>query len=241
MLASISRALEIRDATYGHGARVAALAEPVAVRLGWERERIKALRLAAPLHDIGKLKVRREVLGKAGPLTLDERAEIRHHPRAGASLVLPLRRAWNALPYLLFHHEHWDGSGYPAGLRGRSIPVEARILAVADAFDAMISPRPYRPALSHEVALSEIARCVDQLARLTPRSLEAVLRTRESAVSRVLRAVVSWSASRRLSLLSRPRMFWVRGRWFGVVVTRLRLRYAAAFAASSFEAVKGRS
>ena len=159
MLASISRALEQRDRTYGHGARVAALAEPLASSLGWDRERIKALRSAAPLHDIGKVKVRPEVLAKPGPLTPEEVAEIRRHPTAGAALVTPLRSARHALPYVLFHHERWDGGGYPAGLHGRSIPMEARILAVADAFDAMISTRPYRPALSHERALAEIGRC----------------------------------------------------------------------------------
>ncbi|HKI93007.1 MAG TPA: HD-GYP domain-containing protein [Gaiellaceae bacterium] len=158
MLVAISRALEERDQTYGHGARVAALAEPVAVALGFDRERIRSLRLGAPLHDIGKVKVRQEVLGKPGPLTLDELAEVRRHPRAGAALVLPLRRARHALPYVLFHHERWDGSGYPAGLHGHAIPVEARVLAVADAFDAMISPRPYRCALPHEHALAEIVR-----------------------------------------------------------------------------------
>jgi HD-GYP domain-containing protein (c-di-GMP phosphodiesterase class II) len=146
MLASISRALEQRDQTAGHGARVAALAEPVAVRLGWDRDRIRTLRFAAPLHDVGKVKVRPQVLGKPGPLTLEELDEIRRHPTAGAQLVLPLRR----------FHERWDGSGYPAGLRGRAIPVEARVLAVADAFDAMISPRPYRCALTHEHALAEV-------------------------------------------------------------------------------------
>jgi len=173
MLASLSRALEQRDQTHGHGARVAALAEPVAVRLGWDRDRIRSLRFAAPLHDIGKVKVRREVLGKLGPLTPEEQAEIRNHPRAGASLVLELRRVWHALPYVLFHHEHWDGSGYPAGLRGRAIPFEARLLAVADAFDAMISPRPYRRALSHDHALAEIERCAGT--QFDPRVAETFL------------------------------------------------------------------
>jgi HD-GYP domain-containing protein (c-di-GMP phosphodiesterase class II) len=158
MLASISRALEQRDQTYGHGARVAALAEPVAVRLGWDGERIRALRFAAPLHDVGKVKVRPQVLGKPGPLTLSEQEEIRRHPTAGARLVLEMRRFRIALPYVLFHHERWDGGGYPVGLHGRRIPIEARILAVADAFDAMISPRPYRQALSHEHALAEVER-----------------------------------------------------------------------------------
>ncbi len=156
MLASISRALEERDQTHGHGARVAALAEPVAVRLGWDRQRITSLRLAAPLHDIGKVKVRREVLGKPGPLTLAEQAEIRHHPRAGASLVLELRRAWHALPYVLFHHERWDGSGYPDLLHGRNIPIGGRVFAVADSLDAMTSDRPYRAAYPWETAVEEV-------------------------------------------------------------------------------------
>jgi HD-GYP domain-containing protein (c-di-GMP phosphodiesterase class II) len=156
MLQSIARALEERDQTLGHGARVAALAEPIALELGWDRDRIRALRWAAPLHDVGKVKIRPQLLGKSGPLTLDEVAEIRGHPAAGAQLVLPLRRFHDALPYVLFHHERWDGEGYPAGLSGRRIPIEARILAIADAFDAMISPRPYRRALTHEHALGEV-------------------------------------------------------------------------------------
>jgi HD-GYP domain-containing protein (c-di-GMP phosphodiesterase class II) len=158
MLASIARALEQRDHTNGHGARVAALAEPVAAQLGWDRERIRSLRFAAPLHDVGKVTVRPQLLGKPGPLTLEELAEIRRHPKAGAQLVLHLRRFRGALPCILFHHERWDGGGYPAGLRGHGIPIEARIVAIADAFDAMISPRPYRPALTHEHALDEVER-----------------------------------------------------------------------------------
>jgi HD-GYP domain-containing protein (c-di-GMP phosphodiesterase class II) len=159
MLGSISRAVEERDQTTGHGARVAALAEPLAYRLGWVERQVAGLRFGAPLHDIGKVAVRRDVLLKLGPLTLEELAEIRVHPRAGAELVLPLASARAALTYVLFHHEWWDGSGYPVGMSGRSIPVEARLLAVADAFDAMTSPRPYRRALTSARALHEIERC----------------------------------------------------------------------------------
>jgi HD-GYP domain-containing protein (c-di-GMP phosphodiesterase class II) len=159
MLATISRALEERDQTQGHGARVAALAEPVARRLGWDDEKIAGLRFGAPLHDIGKVTVRSEVMRKAGPLTLAELAEIRMHPAAGAALIGPLRSAHQAMPYVLFHHERWDGGGYPSGLSGASIPVEARLIGVADAFDAMTSSRPYRPALSTDRALAEIAIC----------------------------------------------------------------------------------
>jgi HD-GYP domain-containing protein (c-di-GMP phosphodiesterase class II) len=159
MLAAISRALEERDQTHGHGVRVAALAEPIAWRLGWDEQRVAGLRFGAPLHDIGKVSVRRDVLLKSGPLTLEDLAEIRIHPHAGAQLVMPVRAAQHALPYVLFHHEWWDGSGYPSGLKGRAIPVEARLLAVADAFDAMTSARPYRHALTNERALAEIEGC----------------------------------------------------------------------------------
>jgi HD-GYP domain-containing protein (c-di-GMP phosphodiesterase class II) len=159
MLAAISRALEERDQSCGHGARVAAFAEAVAQRLGWSSARIDALRFGATHHDIGKVIVRREILHKAGPLTLAELAEIQQHPAAGAALVWTIPSARRALPYVLFHHEHWDGCGYPSGLQGAEIPLEARLLALADAFDAMTSPRPYRRALTHERALAEICSC----------------------------------------------------------------------------------
>jgi HD-GYP domain-containing protein (c-di-GMP phosphodiesterase class II) len=158
MLAAVVKALEERDETQGHGMRVAGLAEPVARKLGWGPERIAMLRNAAPLHDVGKVVVRAEVLLKPGPLSPEERAEMRTHPRAGASLVLPLRNARHLLPYVLLHHERWDGGGYPCGLSGESIPVEARLLAVADAFDAMTSERPYRARCPHEEALAELRR-----------------------------------------------------------------------------------
>jgi putative nucleotidyltransferase with HDIG domain len=159
MLAAITRALEERDQTQGHGARVAALAEPVAHRLGWEDARIALLRFGGLHHDIGKVVVRSDLLRKSGPLTLDELAEIRKHPSAGAELIRALPAAREALPYVLFHHEHWDGKGYPSRLQGSTIPVEARLLAVADAFDAMTSPRPYRHALTPERALLELYSC----------------------------------------------------------------------------------
>ena len=156
MLAAISLALEERDQTHGHGVRVAALAEPVARSLDWSNERLAALELGATLHDIGKVSVRPEILRKPEPLSPEEQAEIRAHPEAGAALITDLRWARPALPYVLWHHERWDGSGYPWRLRGPSIPLEARLLALADAFDAMTSPRPYRAALTHEQALAEL-------------------------------------------------------------------------------------
>ena len=173
MLAALVRCLEERDQTEGHGARVAALAEPVARRLGWAPERIAMLRHAAPIHDVGKLVVRAEVLLKPGALSADERDEMRAHPRAGASLVLPLPNAKHVLPYVLLHHERWDGEGYPCGLRGRSIPIEARLLGVADAFDAMTSLRPYRAARTYAEAFLELGREADT--QFDPDIVEAFL------------------------------------------------------------------
>src|SRR5947209_1602765 len=105
MLATISRALEERDQTQGHGDRVAALADPVARRLGWDARGLAGLRFGAPLHDIGKVSLRGDLLRKSGLLTVEERAEIETHPMLGAALVMPLRFARDALPYVLFHHE----------------------------------------------------------------------------------------------------------------------------------------
>jgi HD-GYP domain-containing protein (c-di-GMP phosphodiesterase class II) len=160
MLSVLSRAIEARDAyTRGHSARVTAIAEAIARRLEWEDERLDLLQIGGPLHDIGKLAISDEVLGKPGRLDDSELAQIREHPRLGARLLLRLAAFRGALPYVLYHHERWDGTGYPTGRAGEEIPVEARVLAVADAFDAMTSDRPYRPALSHREALDEVERC----------------------------------------------------------------------------------
>ena len=160
MLAALSEAIEARDPyTRGHSARVTALAFAVARRLGWGGERLAGLRLGGALHDVGKLAVSPRILRKPGVLTAAERSEMELHPVAGARLLEDLADARPAIPYVLHHHERWDGTGYPGGLAGAAIPVEARLLAVADAFDAMTSERPYRGAVSTEHALDELARC----------------------------------------------------------------------------------
>jgi putative nucleotidyltransferase with HDIG domain len=160
MLSMLSRAIEARDPyTRGHCARVTEIAEAIALRLGWNEERIALLRVGGPLHDIGKLGVSDEVLGKAGGLEDHELAQIREHPRIGAKILLRVVSFRDALPYVLYHHERWDGTGYPTGKAGEEIPLEARVLAVADAFDAMTSDRPYRRALTRDEALAEVERC----------------------------------------------------------------------------------
>jgi putative nucleotidyltransferase with HDIG domain len=160
MLRMLTGAIEARDPyTRGHSSRVTELAEAVARRLGWTEERIESLRLGGPLHDIGKLAVSHEVLHKEGRLDDKELAEIREHPKTGAKLLLRVAALRAAIPYVLYHHERWDGTGYPSGKAGEEIPLEARLLAVADAFDAMTSDRPYRRALSQAEALAEVERC----------------------------------------------------------------------------------
>jgi putative nucleotidyltransferase with HDIG domain len=160
MLSMLSRAIEARDPyTRGHCARVTEIAEAIALRLGWSEERIALLRVGGPLHDIGKLGISDEVLGKAGGLENHELDQIREHPRIGAKILLRVASFRDALPYVLYHHERWDGTGYPTGKAGEEIPLEARVLAVADAFDAMTSDRPYRRALTREEALGEVERC----------------------------------------------------------------------------------
>lgn len=158
-LAAYAAAMGVCDPDLeGHAARVGSHAETIARRLGWEEERLADLRLGAALHDVGKVAVRPEVLQKPGGLEPDELAHIRAHPVEGAWLIAGVRSLSPALPYVLFHHERWDGTGYPTGRAGAEIPLEGRLLAVADAFDAMISPRPYRPALPVQHALDEVAR-----------------------------------------------------------------------------------
>ena len=158
LLDTLTRALDAQDPdATGHASRVSALAEIVARRLGWRE--LDSLRLGGALHDLGKLAVPQRVLMKRTALTPAELARIREHPSAGARLLAPITPARPALPYVLFHHERWDGGGYPTGRAGPHIPIGARVLAVVDAFDAMTSDRPYRRALPAEAAIEEVHRC----------------------------------------------------------------------------------
>jgi HD-GYP domain-containing protein (c-di-GMP phosphodiesterase class II) len=159
-LLSISLAIESRDPyTRGHGARVTTFAMIVAERLGCSSEVLEAIRLGGPVHDVGKVRIPDDVLLKAGPLDDDEQEVVRVHPQVGADLVRHVAALQPGLACVLYHHERWDGLGYPLGLSGRAIPREARVLAVADAFDAMTSTRPYRRALPQSAAIAELERC----------------------------------------------------------------------------------
>jgi putative two-component system response regulator len=160
MVADLASALAARDpVTAAHSARVTFLAGRLAGWLGWDERRLAALRFGARLHDIGKITVSDAILRKRGPLDAHELAEIRTHPAAGAKLIGSFGPASEALPFVLYHHERWDGGGYPTGRGGEDVPEGARLLAIADAFDAMTTTRPYRRALPTGRALAEIERC----------------------------------------------------------------------------------
>jgi putative nucleotidyltransferase with HDIG domain len=160
MLLALSRAIEARDPfSSGHAMRVVVMAEVVAARLGWDEADIEVLRTGAALHDVGKLAVPHQILRKPGPLDAAELAEMRRHPDEGARMVARVKSLRLAVPAVLYHHERWDGGGYPVGVEGDGIPWEARVLAVVDAFDAMTANRAYRRAITDDLAVLELERC----------------------------------------------------------------------------------
>jgi putative two-component system response regulator len=153
----LANAIEVRDAyTRGHVERVMNYAVAVAGQLGWSGEQIHFLRIGCILHDVGKINIPESVLNKKGPLTESEWVEMKRHPASGADLVKDIHYLAPAIPVILYHHERWNGKGYPQGLAGEDIPLSARIIAVADSFDAMTTLRPYRGVLSPEQSRQEI-------------------------------------------------------------------------------------
>ncbi|HPN16123.1 MAG TPA: HD domain-containing protein [Candidatus Aminicenantes bacterium] len=156
---ALSLAIEANDEyTRGHSDRVTKIAVKIAKRIRLTRERIDTLKFAGILHDIGKIGVIKEVLHKPTKLSDLEFALIKNHPVVGEEIIKPVAFLDKIRPVIHHHHERFDGSGYPDGLRGKDIPFLSRIITVADAYDAMTSHRPYRSALSHETAVAEITK-----------------------------------------------------------------------------------
>jgi putative two-component system response regulator len=154
MLANV---IEARDPyTAGHLERVRRLALNLAFALDWKNEDVVILEFGAILHDIGKIIVPSHVLKKTGPLDEEEWRLMRQHPEVGAKMLEGVDHLRSAIPYVLCHHEWWNGSGYPRGLNGTEIPLEGRLLAIADAFDAMTTNRPYHISMMAKDALEEI-------------------------------------------------------------------------------------
>jgi putative nucleotidyltransferase with HDIG domain len=142
--------------TYGHCERVAQHAVAVARALGLGEDMTSTIRLGAYLHDLGKVRVPHEILNKPGPLTSDEFAVVQKHPEWGIELLAAVEFPWDLRSIIRWHHERYDGTGYPDRLRGDAIPVAAQIVGIVDVFDALTTDRPYRRALSRDAALAEI-------------------------------------------------------------------------------------
>lgn len=157
---ALIKALEAKDYyTRGHSQRVTMYSVAIGKALGFPQSKLENLRRAATLHDLGKIGVRESLLNKPGRLTDDEFGEFFRHPEAAIRILEPIPFFKPLLPAILHHHERFDGKGYPQGLSGVDIPLESRIMAIADAFDAMTSTRAYRKALPMEAANAEIVRC----------------------------------------------------------------------------------
>jgi HD-GYP domain-containing protein (c-di-GMP phosphodiesterase class II) len=159
-LEAVSNALDAKDRyTHGHSERVAWLGTQLAESIGLDAEEVERVRISGLVHDVGKIGVPEAVLCKTGRLTEDEFDQIKKHPRIGYNILKGIPKMEDVLDGVLYHHERWDGKGYPCQLVGEAIPLYGRILAVADTFDAMSSTRSYRQAMPREKVLAEIANC----------------------------------------------------------------------------------
>jgi HD-GYP domain-containing protein (c-di-GMP phosphodiesterase class II) len=159
MARSLTSAIDAKDSyTFGHSERVARIGVELGRTLGLEGDDLSDIYLSGLLHDVGKIGIRDDVLRKVDPLTPDEFEHIKQHVTIGYTILADLKPIRNLLPGVLYHHERWDGKGYPDGLAGEAIPLLARILAVADAYDAMSTCRPYREALPIREVEDRLAR-----------------------------------------------------------------------------------
>jgi len=159
VIVSLTMAIEAKDPyTEGHSVRVAAYSEAIGKQLGLPAETLDVIHRSCLVHDIGKIAVDEGILHKGERLSQREKEKMDLHPQIGESILRPIALLHPLLPGVRSHHEHFDGTGYPDGLKGDEIPIEARIMAVADAFDAMTSDRPYRKALEEQAALAELKR-----------------------------------------------------------------------------------
>jgi putative nucleotidyltransferase with HDIG domain len=159
VITSLVNALEARDPyTQGHSQHVCNYAMALAGKFGWNQEELDKLRKAALLHDLGKIGIPDGVLHKKGPLTDDEFEFIKQHEIIGVKIIEPIQELKEILPWILHHHERWNGRGYPHGLAGDAIPMGSQIIALADVFDALVTGRDYKKAFSFEQAIEELER-----------------------------------------------------------------------------------
>ncbi|MCX5692816.1 MAG: diguanylate cyclase [Candidatus Omnitrophica bacterium] len=151
---AFAKTIELKDHYTGnHVERTVYYANEIAKRIGLPMDEIRFIEQASMLHDLGKIGISEKILLKKGSLTRSEFKKIREHPKIGVDIIRPIQSFHNLLPLILYHHERWDGKGYPFGLKEEEIPIGARIIAIADVYEALISDRPYRKALSKKEAL----------------------------------------------------------------------------------------
>ncbi len=182
VLCSLGLAVEARDPhTEGHCQRLARISVELGRRLALDEPALEALRRGGYLHDIGKIAIPDAVLLKGGPFTDEERQVMRQHAVIGEQICRPLRSFDAVLPIIRSHHEHWDGTGYPDGLRGEAIPLLARILQLADVYDALRSHRPYKPPLLPAATLEQMRREAER-GWYEPRLLEFFFRVHDEVV-----------------------------------------------------------
>jgi response regulator RpfG family c-di-GMP phosphodiesterase len=156
----LTEAIDAKDPyTRGHSDRVRKMSIKIAIHLGFAEDRMEGLEYGSLLHDIGKIGIKDEILQKHGALTSEEYHYIQEHPLIGVKIVEGVDFFKDKVSMIRNHHEHFDGNGYPDGLKGEAIPLGARIIAVPDAFDAMTSMRPHREAMALEEVLSEMEKC----------------------------------------------------------------------------------
>ena len=156
----IAAALDAKDPyTHGHSMRVTMYSMILAKKLNLDDTMLEEIETAGLLHDIGKIGIPQRILCKPGKLTDEEFEVMKSHPEQGEKMLKDIKKLTLISNWLRTHHEKWDGTGYPNGMKGEEIPLSGRIIALADTYDAMTSDRPYRQALSHEVAIEEIKRC----------------------------------------------------------------------------------
>ena len=152
--------MELQDpGSRGHAARTAIYALALGQKLGLSSDQLAQLRWGMLLHDVGKLGVDNAIIRHPGKLTIDERMKVMQHPRLGAAWLEEQPELTQALSCVAFHHERWDGDGYNQGLKGIEIPLLGRIAAIVDAWDVMLTDRPYAPAMSVSQAVAELRRC----------------------------------------------------------------------------------
>lgn len=179
-------AIDAKDPyTRGHSARVAEYCERIGEKIGVSLEEREHLQYAGLFHDVGKIGIDEQILRKPQALDPEERAVIQRHPIIGATIIRPIGLfKETVLPMVLYHHETFDGKGYPDGLTGAEIPLGARIVAIADALDTMATDRPYRSALPVEAILKELRRCAGS--QFDPKIVEVVTESVEHGTLRLL-------------------------------------------------------